>query len=211
MPLKLDLSLWSANLTALGAEVQALTGDADSLHFDVADGHFAPSLLFFPDLVEQLRPLTGLPFHVHLMVERPALWVDRFLEAGADRITVHAECPDAPEAIARVRDAGKSPGLALLLESPVSIAGAFRDTVESVLLLGTPVGVKGCGLAPEAGERLMEARRLFGAGIELIADGGIRRNTLPLLRAAGAETVVPGSLYFNAADRAACAAWLRSL
>src|SRR5579872_6582832 len=109
-----DVSLWSADLANLAAAIDRFNHFADSFHLDVADAHFAPSLLFFPDLVRALRPLTVRPFHVHLMVERPSALVPDFVDAGADALTVHAEAgaPEVESAIDAILRAGRSPGLA---------------------------------------------------------------------------------------------------
>lgn len=205
-----DLSLWSADLGRLEDEILRAEEHADLFHFDVADGHFVPSLLFFPEIVARLRPLTRKPFHVHLIVERPDQHCLPFLEAGADLLTVHLECgAHSRRASETIRAHGRQCGLALRLETPLA---SLLDwpAPDAVLLLGTPAGVKGCGLADEALPRLAEARRLL-PGAFLIADGAIRDHTVPLLRAAGADAIVPGSLYFNATDRTAVTRWWRGL
>jgi ribulose-phosphate 3-epimerase len=192
--MKIDASLWSADLCDLRFAVRSI--HAESFHFDVSDNHFVPGLLFFPELVRQLRRETRTPFHVHLFAERPETLVDPFADAGADWITVHAETPGAAEALERIRARGLRAGLALLLETPVSAASPFAGGIDSLLLLGTPAGVKGCGLDPRACDRLREARSY---GVELVADGGIRPETVPLLAEAGADWVVGGSFVFGPA------------
>lgn len=209
--LSADLSLWSADLGRLADEVRRAEPHADSFHIDVADAHFVPSLLFFPDLIGQLRPLTRVNFHVHLIVERPDLLCQDFLDAGADTVTVHAECGAyAAEALKRIRGEGRQPGIALRLETPVEELEAWLPEVDLVLLLGTPSGVKGCGLDPRAPARISEVKSMDPSML-VVADGGIRRETVPQLREAGADFIVPGSLYFAAPDREAAAAWWRSL
>lgn len=207
MAVHLDVSLWSADLTRLGDEIRALEPFADSFHLDVGDGRFAPALLFFPDLVAALRPLTRKPFHIHLFVERPAEWVDPFADAGADLILIHAE--NAPEqkrrAEERMAARGCQFGVAFQLETPVEAVEA-----DAVLLLGTRMGVKGQSLDAAACGRLRQARSLMPDAF-LIADGAIRENTVTELRAAGADAIVPGSLLVGSPDRAATARWLRSL
>ncbi len=102
-----DVSLWSADLANLERDL-ALASLADSFHFDVADAHFAPSLLFFPDLLRRLRPLTAIPFHIHFMVDRPVALLDDFLAAGADLVSVHVELGETEvcEVLRRLRIAG---------------------------------------------------------------------------------------------------------
>jgi ribulose-phosphate 3-epimerase len=211
-----DVSLWSADLANLAASIKRVNPFADSFHLDVADAHFAPGLLFFPDLVRALRPLTGRPLHVHLMAERPADLIAEFIASGADAITVHAELGEceAAAAIREIRRAGRSAGLALRLDTPLAACEPYLDGIDSLLLLGTALGVKGHDLAPEACARLASAASLLGerrGRIRLIADGGIRSHSVPLLRRAGADCIVPGSLVFQSHDLAETFAWLRSL
>ena len=211
-----DVSLWSADLANLAAGIARVEPFADSFHLDVSDAHFAPSLLFFPDMVRALRPLTKRPFHVHLMVDRPTTLIDDFVESGADVITIHAEVGKAETAAAiqAVLHAGRSAGLALRLDTPIAAAEPYLDSIDALLLLGTAVGVKGQNLAPEACDRLVSAGAMLGerrARVRLIADGGIRSHTVPLLRRAGADVIVPGSLVFQSPNVQETFSWLRAL
>jgi ribulose-phosphate 3-epimerase len=211
-----DISLWSADLPHLAAGIERLEPFADSFHFDVSDAHFAPSLLFFPDLIRALRPLTKRPFHVHLMVDRPTMLIDEFVACGADVITVHAEVGklEATAAIQAILSAGRSAGLALRLDTPVSASDPYLDRINALLLLGTVPGLKGQDLAPEACGRIATAASMLGerrGRVLLIADGGIRSHTVPLLRRAGADMIVPGSLVFQSLNLAETFSWLRAL
>jgi ribulose-phosphate 3-epimerase len=214
-----EYSLWSADLARFEDDLRRTEPFADIFHIDVADGHFAPSLLFFPDLVARLRRLTDRPFHVHLMVADDVLLgqIDQFAEAGADLISVHGEnAAVLPEALARIHGHGKRAGIVLRIETPVRTLSPWLGEVAFVTLLGTAIGVKGQSLSDEACPRLNEASRLIqaagrGDAIILAADGGIRENTVPRLRVAGAQTVVLGSLAFGAPDLAARTDWLHSL
>jgi ribulose-phosphate 3-epimerase len=211
-----DVSLWSADLTNLTVGIAAVEPFADSFHLDVSDAHFAPSLLFFPDMVRALRPLSKRPFHVHLMVERPTTLVEEFVASGADLITVHAEVGrfEAEAAIQAVLRAGRSAGLALRLDTPVGASEPYLDSIDALLLLGTMPGVKGQDLAPQACGRLASAASMLGkrsARVRLIADGGIRTHTVPLLRRAGAHVIVPGSLVFQSRNLVETFSWLRAL
>ncbi|SPF53719.1 Ribulose-phosphate 3-epimerase [Candidatus Sulfopaludibacter sp. SbA4] len=209
-----DISLWSADLANLAAEIERVDPFADSFHLDVCDAHFAPSLLFFPDLVRALRPLTRRPLHVHLMVERPTALIADFIASGADAITVHAETGESEveAAIQAIRRAGRSAGLALRLDTPVAAAQTYLDRIDALLLLGTELGVKGQDAAPEACARLAEAASMVGERrVLLIADGGIRSHTVPGLRQAGADVIVPGSLVFQSQNLVETFAWLRRL
>jgi len=211
-----DVSLWSADLANLAAGIERLEPFADSFHLDVSDAHFAPSLLFFPDLIRALRPLTKRPFHIHLMVDRPTMLIEELAACGADVITVHAEVgkSEAAAAIQAILRAGRSAGLALRLDTPVAASEPYLDRIDALLLLGTVLGLKGQDPAPEACDRLASAASMLGerrARVRLIADGGIRSHTVPLLRRAGADVIVPGSLVFQSRNLAETFSWLRAL
>ncbi len=213
----LEFSLWSANLTRLADDVRRTEPHADVYHIDVADAHFVPGLLFFPDLVAALRPLTRVPFHVHLMADRPARLIDDFAQAGANAMTVHLELGDAVPALLRqIRGHGLSVGLAVQVETPIESVAPYLDTVDALVLMGTRLGIKGIDLAPQAPARLRAARDLltktgYADRIRLIADGGIRSHTVPTLYAAGADGIVPGSLVFKSADLTETVDWLHHL
>jgi len=211
-----DVSLWSADLANLGSEIQRVDPFADSYHLDACDAHFAPTLLFFPDLIRSIRRFTRKSFHVHLMAEKPSALIPDFLASGADRVTFHPEVGrlEVEESMKLIRDAGRSVGLALQLETPVVDAAPYLESIDSLLLLGTDLGMKGKDLAPEACARLEEAASLLGPRrrqVQLIADGGIRRHTVPELRRAGADVIVPGSLVFQSSNLAATFQWLHAL
>jgi ribulose-phosphate 3-epimerase len=211
-----EFSMWSADLIRLADELKRIEGYADILHIDVADGHFAPAMLFFPDLVARMRAVTALPIHVHLMVADAVLLAqaEQFADAGADLISVHAENANAGEALELIESRGLASGVVLRVETPVEAARPFLDRVSFLTLLGTAIGVKGQGLDPTASARLGEAKGYIGETgrrIVLAADGGIRDTTVPLLRTAGAETIVMGSLAFSADDLAKRIKWVHGL
>ncbi len=191
---------------------------ADSFHIDVMDDRFAPGLLFFPALVSALRPLSARPFHVHLIAEEPSRLMEAFTAAGCDLFTMQLEAGanELRKCFDHVREFGREAGLALRLDTPIDGVEDFLDDVAVILLMGTPSGIKGAELAPEACDRITALSELLTARglrdkIRIVADGGIRRNTVPLLRKAGADAVVPGSLAFGATDLNEVFAWLRRL
>ena len=212
-----EFSMWSADLIRLAGDLERIEPHADLLHIDVADGHFAPALLFFPDLVARMREATARPIHVHLMIADAQLLpqIEQFAEAGADLISIHVENRSvAAAALQRLGELGIARGMVLKVETPVVQIAPFLDRLDFVTLLGTAIGVKGQGLDAKATTRLTEAQSLIarsGRPIVLAADGGIREHTVPLLRQAGAQTVVMGSLAFGAPDLGARLAWLHSL
>ena len=203
-------------MVRLADDAEKIAPYADILHIDVADGHFAPALLFFPDLVARIRQVSATPIHIHLMIADEVLLsqIDQFAEAGADLISIHCENANAATALERIKTLGLKAGMVLKVDTPVARVKSFLLQLDFVTLLGTAIGVKGQGLDPSATTRLQEAKALIkesGRRIVLAADGGIRENTVPDLRHAGAETVVLGSLAFGAPDLAARMAWLKAL
>ena len=213
-----EMSLWSADLGRLADDIRRVEAFTDIFHVDVADGHFSPALLFFPDLVAVARRATAKPLHVHLMVADAIVQsqVEQFAEAGADLISVHAENASAAAALELIATKGLKSGVVLQLHSPVSAAAPFLDRIGMLTLLGTRIGIKGQDLDAEAEPRLREAHTLIaetapGRRVVLAADGGIREHTVPRLRKAGAETIVMGSLAFGAKDFAERMAWVRAM
>ena len=211
-----EFSMWSADLVRIADDLARISSHADLLHIDVADGHFAPALLFFPDLVARIREASAIPIHVHLMIADAILidQIDQFAEAGADLISVHAENGNAAAGLDRIAGHGLKAGMVLKVDTPVITASPHLTRLDMLTLLGTAIGVKGQSLNERAPARLKEARALIketGRRIVLAADGGIRDNTVPVLREAGAETVVMGSLAFGAPDLGARIAWVRGL
>jgi ribulose-phosphate 3-epimerase len=212
-----EMSLWSADLGRMADDIARIDPFTDIYHLDVADGHFSPALLLFPDLVSAIRRTTAKPLHVHLMVADAILadQIRQFADAGADAISIHAENRNAPEALDLIAELGVEAGIVLQLHTPVAAAAPYLDRIRILTLLGTRIGVKGQGLDPSAEPRLREARALVASAasprrILLAADGGIREHTVPGLRRSGAETIVMGSLAFNAPDLAARMAWVRA-
>jgi ribulose-phosphate 3-epimerase len=214
-----EFSVWSADLVRLADDMARIADHADILHVDVADGHFAPALLFFPDLLTAIRKVSKVKTHVHLMVADGVLLeqIHQFADASADLISIHVEnAAVAGAALDLLEKRGVAAGMVLRVETPVEQIAKYIPRLRFVTLLGTAIGVKGQGLNEKAGERLGAAKKLIAASgakqrIVLAADGGIRDNTVPVLRSAGAETVVLGSLAFGAPDLKARMAWLHSL
>jgi ribulose-phosphate 3-epimerase len=211
-----EMSLWSADLGRLVDDIHRVEAFTDILHIDVADGHFSPSLLFFPDLVTATRRATAKPLHVHLMVSDAILidQIEQFADAGADLISIHAENGNADAALERIHVRGLKSGIVMQLHSGIVAVRPFLDRISMLTLLGTLMGVKGKGLDEQAEPRLREARALIRAQsrrIVLAADGGIRENTVPGLRKAGAETIVMASLAFGAKDFNQRMKWVRAM
>lgn len=212
--LQCSTSLWSADLANLASEIRRVEPYSDRFHLDVCDGSYLPLLLFFPDLVEAIRPHTELPFEVHLMTKEPLKWIQPFVDAGADRILLQFDTlMDPASTIHAVHSAGAQCGLALGLDDPVDAIDRYWARLDLVTVVGTLLGVKGSELDPRVPQKVRRARvevSSRGLATEIQVDGGIRRHTVPLLHEAGAHSIVPGSLMFGG-DPAELRRWLATL
>jgi len=212
--LKCSTSLWSADLANLAAEMKRVEPFSERFHLDVADGHYAKTMLFFPDLVKALRPHTRVPFEIHLMTADPLDWIDPFVEAGADGFIFCFDSTDDPAAvILAIKARGKKVGVSLLLTESLDVLELYWRYLDLVTIVGTAMGIKGASMDPGVPAKIRRARQIIrerGLRTEIEADGGIRRETVPLMHAAGADYIVPGSLMFKE-DPPAMRKWLASL
>ena len=212
--LKCSTSLWSADLSNLGAEIRRVEPYSERFHLDVADGHYVKNLLFFPDQVKALRPHTEVPFEVHLMVTDPLGWVEPFVDAGADGILFCFDSARDPGAVLQaIKGAGKTAGISLLIAEPIKWLEPYWDLLDMVTIVGTAMGIKGASMDSSVPAKVREARQIISERklkTEIEVDGGIRRETVPLIKAAGADFIVPGSLMFKE-DPPAMRQWLKSL
>jgi ribulose-phosphate 3-epimerase len=187
---------------------------SERFHIDVADGHYVKNLLFFPDQVKSLRPHSQLPFEVHLMTTDPLDWIEPFVEAGADGIIFCLDSAANPGAVLEsIKRRDKQAGVSLLIAEPLSQLEPYWKELDIVTIVGTAMGIKGASLDPSVPAKIRQLREIItrkNLKIEIEADGGIRRETVPLLHAAGADFIVPGSLMFKE-DPPALRKWLASL
>lgn len=212
--LKCSTSLWSADLGNLAAEMRRVEPFSERWHLDVADGHYVHNLLFFPDQIAQLRRHSAKPFEVHLMVTDPLSWIDPFVEAGADIILFCFDSVRDPGAVLKaIKARGRKAGVSLLITESVDVLEPHWNELDVLCVVGTAMGIKGASMdagIPEKIRRAKEIIRQRGLATEVEADGGIRRETVPLLKAAGADYIVPGSLMFKE-DPPQMRQWLTSL
>lgn len=212
--LKCSTSLWSADLSNLGSEIRRVEPHSERFHLDVADGHYVKNLLFFPDLVKALRPHTRVPFEVHLMVTEPREWIEPFVKAGADAIIFCFDSTRDPGAVLRaIKGAGKAAGISLLITEPLEVLDRFWEQLDVVTIVGTAMGIKGASMDPSVPGKVRQARQIIAErklNVEIEVDGGIRRESVPLIKASGADFIVPGSLMFKE-DPLAMRQWLKSL
>ena len=199
--LKCSTSLWSADLANLASEIKRVESYSERFHLDVADGHYIKNLLFFPDMVKALRMLTSVPFEVHLMTIDPIGWIEPFVEAGADSIIFCFDAPSNPgEVLEAIKSYGKVAGVSLLITESVDLLEPVWDDLDIVTIVGTAMGIKGASMDASVPDKIRRCREIIegrGQKTEIEADGGIRRETVPLIHSAGADFIVPGSLMFG--------------
>lgn len=198
-------SILSADFTKLGEEVRAVAEHgADAIHIDVMDGHFVPNLTFGAPIVAALRRVTALPLDVHLMIEQPERYLEQFVEAGADMLTVHVEtCPHLHRTLQAIHALGVRAGVALNPHTPFELIREVLPDVERVLVMTVNPGFGGQRLIPRTLSKVAQIRAAIAAldqPIELGVDGGVDRETIADLARSGADVFVAGSAIFGAAE-----------
>jgi ribulose-phosphate 3-epimerase len=212
----LSASILNADFGQLGAEVERATaGGVDSIHLDVMDGHFVDNVTFGPVAVEAVRPHSALPFHSHLMINRPLAYAERFAQAGSDLIVFHVEADDDPRAvIGEIERAGKRPGIAINPETPVEAVVPWLHQVDLLLVMTVHPGWGGQTFLHDVVPKIQMLRELIDRrhlGVEIGIDGGVNLETIGTAHASGGDVLVVGSaLYSTAGDLAPTVADLRA-
>lgn len=201
-PVLLAPSILSADFARLGEEVRAIDeAGADWIHVDVMDNHFVPNLTIGPMVVKALRPWSGKPFDVHLMVSPADALVEAFAEAGADLLSVHPEAgPHLHRTLQRIHALGKKAGVVLNPATPVGAVEPVIDCVDLVLVMSVNPGFGGQAFLASQLAKIRALRALIdasGRDIRLEVDGGIDRETAPQAIAAGADVLVAGTASFR--------------
>jgi len=214
--IKIAPSLLSADFSQIAAQIALVeSAGADYLHLDVMDGRFVPNITWGPKVIGDLRHLSKLPFDAHLMIEEPDRYVADFRKAGADIITVHFEaCVHLQRVVALVRSLGAKAGVSINPSTPVEMLQDVIGDIDLVLVMSVNPGFSGQTFLPNTLKKLRAARALIDTrnpACELEVDGGVGRENIGAVVAAGARVIVMGSSIFGAADPAGELRALRKL
>jgi ribulose-phosphate 3-epimerase len=200
MKIKIAPSILSADFSKLGDEVKKVeVAGADLIHVDIMDGHFVPNITIGPVVVKYLRKSTSLPLDVHLMIENPAKYIDAFVKAGSDMITVHIETVTIKELAAIAKGLKKSRvklGISLNPATPLVKIIKALPLVDFVLVMSVNPGFGGQDFIPSALNKIRSLRLIFKKDIAV--DGGINNFTAKLVIEAGANVLAAGSYIFGA-------------
>jgi ribulose-phosphate 3-epimerase len=203
--IKLAPSILSADFARLGEQIDEVArAGADYIHVDVMDGHFVPNITIGAPVVAAIRPVTGLPLDVHLMIEHPERYISEFVQAGADIITVHVEAsPHLQSTIRLIKELGVKAGVSLNPATPIGAVEEFLPHVDLILIMSVNPGFGGQSFIPETLPRIANMRKILddrGLSAELEVDGGINADNAPDIVKAGADVLVAGNSVFRAKE-----------
>jgi ribulose-phosphate 3-epimerase len=211
---KIAPSILSADFTKLGEEIKAVEkAGADYIHIDVMDGHFVPNITVGPMIVRAAQKATDLPLDVHLMIENPELYIDDFVRAGSDLITVHAETATHLHRLLDViRDAGLKAGAALNPSTPLGSIEYVLGQLDMVVLMTVDPGFGGQSFIPEILPKIRELKKMIiqkGMDLDIEVDGGINVKNIGEAAQAGANIFVAGNAIFSSTNYAETISMMR--
>ena len=200
--IKISPSILSCNFSKLGEEIESLEkAGADLIHIDVMDGHFVPNITIGPEVIKKIRPLTKVPFDVHLMISPVDNFIEDFANAGSDIMTIHPEATkDLKKSIELIKKFDKKVGISLNPNSEISLVEPYLNDIDLILVMSVNPGFAGQKFKPEVLKKLEKIKKIIvskNLKIDLEIDGGISFQNSIDAKNAGANILVSGSTIFN--------------
>ena len=204
--IKVSPSILASDFSKLGEEVAALAkAGADYIHVDVMDGHFVPNISMGPNIVKSVRGKTSIPFDVHLMIDPIEPYIDDFIKAGADIISIHPEANDNIEkCIDKIKSNNVKAGLAINPDTNWEVVIPFLDKLDIIVVMSVHPGFGGQKFIPSALEKLKLLRKKIDEThphIELEIDGGVNFDNIDSILKAGANVIVAGTTTFTGGEK----------
>ena len=204
--IKVSPSILASDFSKLGDEVAAIAkAGADYIHVDVMDGHFVPNISMGPSIVKSVRNKTSIPFDVHLMIDPIEPYIDDFIKAGADIISIHPEANDNIEkCIDKIKSNNVKAGLAINPDTNWEVVIPFLDKLDIIVVMSVHPGFGGQKFIPSALEKLKLLRKKIDEThphIELEIDGGVNFDNIESILKAGANVIVAGTTTFTGGEK----------
>ena len=202
---KIAPSILSADFSKLGEEILAIeAAGADWIHIDVMDGHFVPNITIGPGPLKSLRKITKLPFDVHLMIENPDQYIDSFVAAGSDIITVHVEAVrHLHRTIAQIKEKGIKAGVSLNPATPLVQVEPILNDIDVLLIMTVNPGFGGQKFINSALPKIRKAREMVNSmapDVVIEVDGGVTLDNIKSIAEAGADIIVAGASVFGSGN-----------
>lgn len=209
-------SVLSCNFASLSQQIRLVEmGGADWIHCDIMDGHFVPNITFGPVIVEAVKKSTKLPIDVHLMIEKPDDFIEDFIKAGADYVSVHVEeVVHLNRTINKIKELGAKAGVVINPATPVNSIIDIAEFVDLVLIMTVNPGFGGQSFISNSLRRIkeiVELRHKLNANFLIEVDGGVNNKTITKIKEAGCDIFVAGSAIFHSDNISASTAELKNL